>query len=215
MKFKGDIIITDPCYIIKKYKDDKRPDIYTNKILKNLGSVPFTKYTTEQMEEYKKLEKLQEKWDLEHPDDWEVCGYGDNMEKLGITTYLTSSTEYGDWSCTTYEEGTKKKLGNFCADAGLVSVFLLEEVLKYNPDFHTGLYALVAWFFFNYFADNTLLPIVHQSGFVDFKFCFHNFFLAKLKQHHTRVKRIGKFIFNEQVSVLFTLSQILHTFVAK
>lgn len=135
MKFKGDIIITDPCYIIKEYKDDKRPDIYTNKILKNLGSVQFTKYTTEQMEEYKKLEKLQEKWDLEHPDDWEVCKYGDNMEKLGITTYLTSSTEYGDWFCTTYEEGTKKKLGNFCADAGLVSVFLLEEVLKYNPDF--------------------------------------------------------------------------------
>ena len=26
-------------------------------------------------------------------------------------------------------------LGYFCADAGLVSVFLLDEVLKYNPDF--------------------------------------------------------------------------------
>lgn len=25
------------------------------------------------------------------------------------------------------------KLGNFCADAGLVSVFLLDEVRKYNP----------------------------------------------------------------------------------
>lgn len=135
MKFKGDIIITDPCYIIRKHEKNPRPNIYSNPILKDLGSVQFTKYTTEQMEEYKKLEALQEQWDKENPDDWCGCGYGDNMEALGIKNYLTSSTEYGDWSCTTYEEGTKKKLGHFCADAGLVSVFLLEEVLKYNPDF--------------------------------------------------------------------------------
>ena len=30
---------------------------------------------------------------------------------------------------------TKEPIGSFCADAGLVSVFLLDEVLKYNPDF--------------------------------------------------------------------------------
>lgn len=29
-----------------------------------------------------------------------------------------------------------KKIGNFCADAGMVGVFLLDEVLKYNPDFN-------------------------------------------------------------------------------
>ena len=28
-----------------------------------------------------------------------------------------------------------KKLGAFCADAGMVAVFLLDEVLIYNPDF--------------------------------------------------------------------------------
>lgn len=30
-------------------------------------------------------------------------------------------------------------MGEFCADAGLVAVFLLDEVLKYNPnfDYHT------------------------------------------------------------------------------
>ena len=135
MKFIGDIIITDPCYIIKKHESNPRPNIYTNEILKNLGSVQFTKYTPEQMEEYKKLEAEQAEWDKNNPDDWEVCEYGDRMGKLGLTRYLTSYTEYGDWSCTTYEEGTKKKLGEFCADAGLVSVFLLEEVLKYNPEF--------------------------------------------------------------------------------
>jgi hypothetical protein len=88
MYFKGDIVITDPCYIVQA------------------GS-----------------------------DDWRKCEYGENMEALGIKTCLVRSTEYGDWSCTTYESGTGKEMGRFCADAGLVGVFLLEEVLRYNPDF--------------------------------------------------------------------------------
>ena len=112
MKFKGDIIITDPCYIMRA---------------EHHGTKPITK------------------------DDWDACNCGSNMEVLGIKTYFTESTLYGDWSCTTFElkdefkdlsiekinnEHVKaKKLGYFCADAGLVSVFLLDEVLKYNPDF--------------------------------------------------------------------------------
>lgn len=137
MKFKGTIIITDPCYIMKE------------------------------------------------DSDWSKCNYGLNIEALGIYNYITETTIYGDWSCTTYsvenplevvnkiaeiskyfnnklkeyggyeeisDEEYKslneeceaeqdalnlkvEKLGNFCADAGLVSVFLLDEVLKYNPDF--------------------------------------------------------------------------------
>lgn len=96
MKFVGDIIITDPCYIIRA---------------KHHGTTPIT------------------------DDDWKTCEYGSRMEALGIKTYLTRSTECGDWSCSTYNADTRKKIGNFCADAGLVSVFLLEEVLKYNLDF--------------------------------------------------------------------------------
>jgi hypothetical protein len=140
MKFKGDIIITDPCYIMRRNADGSSRD------------------------------------------DWDSCGYGDNMQALGIKTFLTSDTEYGDWSCTTVkdckeseailiklntnysklwntynnpkgkdqalidtlekerkeiqESGKEFVLGEFCADAGLVSVFLLEEVLKYNPEFN-------------------------------------------------------------------------------
>lgn len=100
MKFVGDIIITDPCYIMredKKFKYDPNKD--------------------------------------DRDDDWARCGYGSHMEVLGIKNYLTESTIYGDWSCTTYQEETGRVLGHFCADAGLVSVFLLDEVLKYNPNF--------------------------------------------------------------------------------
>jgi hypothetical protein len=92
MRFKGNIIITDPCYVIR---DENQ----------------MTK------------------------DDWEECNYGENMEALGIKNYLISETIYGDWSCTTYNKNTGEEIGKFCADAGLVGVFLLSEVLAYNPDF--------------------------------------------------------------------------------
>lgn len=88
MKFKGDIIITDPCYIIR-----------------------------------------------DGTDDWDKCNCGDDMERLGIKNYLCRDTIYGDWSCTTFNLDTKEKIGEFCADAGMVAVFLLDEVRKYNPEF--------------------------------------------------------------------------------
>lgn len=89
MRFNGDIIITDPCYLMK---DDNN-------------------------------------------EDWEKCKYGDNLEILGIDHYLCESTIYGDWSCTVYDRDSGKKIGQFCADAGLVCVCLLDQVLKYNPKY--------------------------------------------------------------------------------
>lgn len=127
MKFKGTIIITDPCYIIKKCLE-KNPYPYT-----------FKQY---------------DKWERLH-DDWRKCEYGQNMKALGISHYICGSTIYGDWSCTTYKimedpykvidnfvEAAKNEeayevncsnLGDFCADAGMVAVFDLDEVRKYNP----------------------------------------------------------------------------------
>ena len=96
MRFKGDIIITDPCYIIRDEDN---------------GMVPLTH------------------------NDWHSCHCGRNMEVLGIKNYISRSTEYGDWSCTTYNTDTEEIIGEFCADAGMVSVFLLDEVLSYNPNF--------------------------------------------------------------------------------
>lgn len=106
MKFKGTIIITDPCYILK-----------------------------------------------DSSNDWRKCNCGENMEALGLSHYICEDTIYGDWSCTAYKiEGNPYKviedlvkdsktgckvncsrLGNFCADAGMVAVFDLDEVRKYNP----------------------------------------------------------------------------------
>lgn len=96
MEFDGDIIITDPCYIMRA---------------KHHGTIPM------------------------YENDWEESEYGYNMEKLGIHNYMTRDTLCGDWSCTVYNTDTKAEIGEFCADAGLISVINLDEVLKYNPDF--------------------------------------------------------------------------------
>lgn len=143
MKFKGTIIITDPCYIIKKCIEKKNPYPFpwTSDLINSPNINEMIKQYTE--------------WEDEH-DDWTKCEYGRNMEALGISTYFTEDTIYGDWGCSTYKiaedpykvinnfvEAEEKgedygidcsKLGDFCADAGLVSVFLLDEVRKYNPD---------------------------------------------------------------------------------
>jgi len=93
MEFVGDILITDPCYIIK-----------------------------------------------EDSDDWARCDYGENLKVLGIEHFITNDTYYGDWGCTvwkaaSYEECTEDNvIGEFCADAGLVSVMDWNECLQYNPD---------------------------------------------------------------------------------
>ena len=68
-------------------------------------------------------------------DDHVKCDYGHDMGALGFKKWLSHDTIYGDWSCTVYEQGTDKELGEFCADGGMVAVFSLAEVLKYNPAF--------------------------------------------------------------------------------
>lgn len=66
-------------------------------------------------------------------DDWKKCNYGYSMEVLGIEHYLTNNAN-GEWTCITLEKDTNKKLGNFCSDYNLVSVFILDEVRNYNSN---------------------------------------------------------------------------------
>lgn len=100
-------------------------------------------------------------------DDWSVCGYGDKMEALGINTHMTRDTLYGDWSCTTYNTDTEEEIGEFCADAGLVSVFLLDEVLKYNPDFdyHINKKWTTTWI--KNFKGTVQFVIVYSDGYYE------------------------------------------------
>lgn len=165
MRFKGDIIITDPCYICKEKKEvgeyPKVKDYFSHSREKDYPD--YRKMSDEEIEELakesrlpkklllkmdgwihkseqyekenKKYEEALQEYRKNNISDWDLSNYGTSMEALGIKNYIRRDTLYGDWSCTTYNSDTNEKIGNFCADAGMVGVFLLDEVLKYNPDF--------------------------------------------------------------------------------
>lgn len=196
IRFDGDIIITDPCYIIReddteqliheltfeqvekpkqedyysctpKHKGLPGPEDYQDCIVLDLDDPRITPnmkdlyqslyemtksvgiYNEEELAKWLKAPYSETyekenaayyrawcKYDANNPrNDWEYCDYGESMENLGLKTFLCESTIYGDWSCTTFNSDTKEPIGRFCADAGQVAVFLLDEVLKYNPKF--------------------------------------------------------------------------------
>lgn len=163
MEFDGDIIITDPCYICKdkedvsaypnrfdfiKYDSEAEYPDYREMTQDEINRLdPLSKilvtldlkkgYISKQYQkEREEYEKAIEKYHQDNRSDWDLCNCGFAMYKLGITHYMTRDTLYGDWSCTTYDLNTKDKIGKFCADAGMVSVIALDEVLKYNPEFN-------------------------------------------------------------------------------
>ena len=136
VEFDGDIIITDPCYIIKHRDRSTEP-----KWEDYMRLLDYRGMTKKQMEEagyyedYAKLQEAQRKWDEENPDDWDICECGYEMGNLGLKTWMSRDTLYGDWGCHAFNADTKEVLGEFCADSGMVGVFDLNEVLVYNPEY--------------------------------------------------------------------------------
>ena len=157
MYFKGTIVITDPCYIIKE-NPIKCPNEKDFGLPASIISKPFKDYSTPEELAYKAALDYYFSESRKY-DDWDKCDFGENMEVLGIHNYISESTIYGDWSCTTYQTEKKPKklledilqtlkdgiredlaafdegeaIGSFCADSGYVGVFLLDEILEYNP----------------------------------------------------------------------------------
>lgn len=164
MYFKGTVVITDPCYIIKK-NPIEHPNEKDFGLPASIISKPFKDYSTPEELAYKAALDYYFSESRKY-DDWSKCNYGENMEVLGIHNYISKDTIYGDWSCSTYKVDEEPKeflenvlrtlnvnleneeygedesiipdegiyIGEFCADAGLVGVFLLDEILAYNPN---------------------------------------------------------------------------------
>lgn len=202
MRFKGDIIITDPCYICKRkeelgeypkekdyfaydekcdYPDCRKMDEYEIKALEK--KTGFSRrilpdewiYKSEQYEEEnKKYEMALLEYRKNNISDWELCNCGDNFEVLGIKNYICRDTLYGDWSCTTYNSDTHEELGEFCADAGMVGVFLLDEVLKYNPDFDYHINRPWTTTLIKDFNGEVEFEIIHTEGVYEEDTRFYN-----------------------------------------
>lgn len=131
MKFKGDIIITDPCYLMKKDEDwDKC------KNGDNMLALGFTNYLVA---------------DTEYG-DWSCTTFREGIATNRLLGEINKNySDLFDVSNSINPDEEKLAaikvqrnmlmqhsliLGNFCADSGLVGVFLLEEVLGYNPSFN-------------------------------------------------------------------------------
>lgn len=109
-------------------------------------------------------------------DDWAKCEYGNNMEVLGIKNYICHDTLYGDWSCTTFNKDTNEVLGHFCADAGLVFVGLLDEILTYNPKFLEDISDYSTTIIENFDGEITIKVNKTKKENEDNSLCFDNYY---------------------------------------
>lgn len=134
MEFKGDVIITDPCYIIKDNENNDWKRCGYGECMEALGiehcisestiygDWSCTTWSTPRKDVEVQLEELNDLCDKH----WNAIEeYGKNSVQSDIYTRKREEAMEG-----------MKELGGFCADAGMVAVFLLDEVLKYNPDFN-------------------------------------------------------------------------------
>lgn len=85
MYFKGTVVITDPCYIIKE-NPIKYPNEKDFGLPASISSKPFKDYSTPEELAYKaaldKYYKESRKYN-----DWDKCNYGENME-VSIIIFL-------------------------------------------------------------------------------------------------------------------------------
>lgn len=139
-EFEGNIIITDPLYIVKqdKFEDDttkpKKEDYFPENWTLPTEEDYFNnteKALIAKRCEYNYAHAIEE-WRAALPNDWDICNYGNNMNHLGFNKFLIAETIYGFWSCATFNFENDTTIGRFISDSGLVGVFCLDEILKYN-----------------------------------------------------------------------------------
>ena len=112
MDIHGDIIVTDPIYFVKEQQEQTDCEWKGHKVAAWEG------YT-----------------------DWDECDYGHQLNRLGIQHAISVDTEYGNWLCTVFSirDNKEQPVSHFTSDSGVVCVALLDEVLKYNPNFNATL----------------------------------------------------------------------------
>ncbi len=131
MKFNGTLIITDPCYIINKSNDDDWHKCDYGDGMEKLGIKNYLSSGTGY-------------------GDWSCTTLKGKDTDQAVNDYLCKRLEiYNEMLNSSNQSGAYEQyekdisyldkdnivLGEFCADSGMVGVFLLDEVLKYNPKF--------------------------------------------------------------------------------
>lgn len=129
MKFKGSIVITDPCYVLKRndYTNGYcMPEGFTNYICRDTiygdwscmtyRGTPDTDLLAQWNELYFNMFRA-----------YNTPGTSDEDKKKLYEAFKLSKQAWLAENC----------YGEFCADAGEVCVVYLDEAIKYNPEFET------------------------------------------------------------------------------
>lgn len=143
-----DVIITDPCYIKHSIdtKSNQRNYIHRDDdetFAKEHGWVDKDTILTPKqyldIYNHYRCKPKRDYFDEVKEREEAFIGWEDEMDYVfrsgGVDNYIAARNLYGDWSCTVYDSDTKERLGSFCADAGMVGVFELDQVLKHDPRF--------------------------------------------------------------------------------
>lgn len=132
MKIDGTIIITDPCYFVKRDEDWSSNDTGFNYVTYKINpSLGFTDYI----------------WEATKVGDgrWKVSEMNKVMCQLELEKFVEDIEDayYSFFKNSNIDNQIKledlirsrKTIGRFCVDSGSFGVFKLDEVLKYCPDF--------------------------------------------------------------------------------
>ena len=140
MKFKGTIVITDPCYLTNKmsekvdhqlwyesgYGEDLTVFGCSQWISENTLYGDWSCFTYKGTED--EIFKTMAQWNFIYFDffsKYNTAGVTDEEKEVLLNNYKAKHTEF-----------TKQyTYGQFCADAGMVCVVYLDEILKVNPHF--------------------------------------------------------------------------------
>lgn len=141
MKFKGTIVITDPCYLDSDMPESSISERWWDMVQygDDLESTGINHYICEST--------LYGDWSCHTYKG--TCEETAKARKTWDEFYFTFFAKYNDPNTTDKERAklleeykqykeqfnVEYTLGSFCADAGMVCVVYLEDILKFNPNF--------------------------------------------------------------------------------
>ena len=96
-------------------------------------------------------------------DDWQLCQWGNHMEKLGIKDFLYVEFEE---DATTIVDNKGSVLGTFCTDSCAVVVMRLNDLLLYNKSFNQHITYPENWTVIKDFSGTITSEVIDDTSFI-------------------------------------------------
>ena len=137
--FNGDILFVDPAYIMKnKVLNIEFPhskNFFSYLDIRDYPDFQKDLYKSDMYDkELQKYGKAIDEYINKYKSDWEKAKDGKDLGVLGLENYMICQTSYSNKICSMFCSFDEREIGTFFIEY-LIGIFLLDEVLKYNPDF--------------------------------------------------------------------------------